>query len=338
MIIFEKDKSLKEMNTFGVPVTTSFFVTAKTIDDVREIIQSPLFSLHEHIILGGGSNVLFTKNFEGIVIKNSLLGKEIVSEDEKTVIVKIASGENWHEAVMWATENGWGGIENLALVPGSVGATPVQNIGAYGVEIKETLKSVGVIDLKTGETKELDASECDFDYRDSIFKKSAKGKYFITHVVFVLSKIPLLKVEYGAIGEQMKSMGNETPSLIGVRDAVIAIRQAKLPDPKVIGNAGSFFKNPVVDRDFFENLREIYPDMPNFETDLGIKIPAGWLIEQCGWKGRRVGNVGVHEKQALVLVNYGGGTGSDVLDLAREVQSTVHEKFGIHLETEVTII
>lgn len=331
-------KSLKELNTFGVSAKAKYFVEVNSVEDFTELTQTSEFQNEEKLILGGGSNILFTKDFDGLIIKNNLLGKSVICETDDTVTVEIASGENWHEAVLWATENGWSGIENLALIPGSVGATPVQNIGAYGVEIKETLQSVQVVDMQTGEPTEFSAEACKFGYRDSIFKNEAKGKYFITGVTLQLQRQHTLRTEYGAISAQLDEMNIENPGVQDVQDAVIAIRQSKLPDPKQIGNAGSFFKNPVVPHDQFQKLQDEYPDMPNYPQDNGVKIPAGWLIEQCGWKGKRVGNVGVHDKQALVLVNYGSGTGQEIKQLAEAIQFSIHEKFGIALVPEVTMI
>lgn len=334
----QENISLKTLNTFGIDVSAKLFAEVASIDELCALVAMSEFHTNERLILGGGSNILFTRDWDGLVIKNNLLGKDVVEEADDMVCVRIMSGENWHEAVMWATENGWGGIENLALIPGTVGATPVQNIGAYGVEIKETIETVGVVDLVTGEEKEFTESECNFGYRDSIFKNEAKGKYFITYIVLKLSKKPALRTDYGAITSQLAEMNVIEPGLADVCDAVIAIRQSKLPDPAVIGNAGSFFKNPIVSQSDFEKLASTYPEIPHFETTEGIKIPAGWLIEQAGWKGKRLGNVGVHDKQALVLVNHGGATGEEVKNLAYAVIDSVKEKFGIQLEPEVTIL
>lgn len=333
-----RDVSLKKLNTFGIDVSAKYFVEVSSIVELRTLIATSEFRNNERLILGGGSNILFTKNWDGIIVKNNLFGKDIIEESENVVRVRIMSGENWHEAVMWATENGWSGIENLALIPGTVGATPVQNIGAYGVEIKETIETVGVVDLATAEEKEFTESECKFGYRDSIFKNEAKGKYFITYVILKLSKTPNLRTDYGAIKSQLAEMGIDVPNLANIRDAVIAIRRSKLPDPAVIGNAGSFFKNPIVSQSEFEKLAATYPEIPHFETVEGIKIPAGWLIEQAGWKGKRLGNVGVHEKQALVIVNHGDASGEEVKNLAYAVIDSVKEKFDIQLEPEVTIL
>ena len=333
-----QNKSLKELNTFGVEAIAKYFIEIISVQGFAELTQTSEFKNGQKLILGGGSNILFTKDFSGLVIKNNLLGKKVIEEDDSTVTVEIASGENWHGVVLWATEHGWSGVENLALIPGSVGATPVQNIGAYGVEIKETLQAVSVVDMQTGEAKEFSADECKFGYRDSIFKNEAKGKYFITGVVLRLSKKHTPQTDYGAIANQLLEMNVDDPNVQDVQDAVIAIRQSKLPDPKKIGNAGSFFKNPIVSEEEFQKLQSEYPDMPNYSQDNGIKIPAGWLIEQCGWKGKRIGNTGVHEKQALVLVNYGGATGQEIKELSEAIQVSVEEKFNIKLEAEVTMI
>jgi len=333
-----EDVSLEQYNTFGVSVTAQYFVIVSTIDEIKEVLTSEIAKNNSVHILGGGSNILFTKDIDGLVIKNNILGKKVIRENNDTALVHIMSGENWHDVVMWATEHGWGGIENLALIPGSVGATPVQNIGAYGVEIKDTIQSVGVVDMETGEEGEFSESECRFGYRDSIFKTDAKGKYFITYVTLELSKHQKPVTEYGAIQAKLDEMGVDTATIHNVRNAVIAIREVKLPDPKNIGNAGSFFKNPVVAKSVYQKLQKEYPDMPHYDVDNGVKIPAGWLIEQCGWKGKKVGNVGVHDKQALVIVNHGGATGKEIFDFSKKILQSIKEKFDIELEREVTVI
>lgn len=330
---------LKKFNTFGIDVAAKYFAEISSISDFQELAQTGIFKQESKLFLGGGSNVLFTQDFDGLVIKNNLKGIELLQENEQGVVVKVMSGENWHEFVMHAVEQGWGGVENLALIPGSVGATPVQNIGAYGVELKDTLESVEAIDLATGETVEFSAEACKFGYRDSIFKHEAKGKYFITAVIFKLSKEHEIKTEYGAIQKILEENNVSNPSIRDIADAVIEIRSNKLPNPVQIGNAGSFFKNPVVERSVFETLQSKNPDIPFYELDNSrVKIPAAWLIEQCGWKGKRVGNTGSHERQALVLVNYGEATGVEIKQLAEDIQHSVQEKFGIGLEMEVTII
>lgn len=329
---------LKSLNTFGVESIAKFFVEVNSIVELQQVLASAEFKNNPYLILGGGSNIVFTKDFDGLVIKNNLLGKKILEENEESVKIHVASGENWHALVMWATGQGWGGIENLALIPGTVGATPVQNIGAYGVELRETLELVDTVELATGQEKVFTASECRFGYRDSIFKNEAKGKYFITGVTLKLNKQPIVKTEYGTISSELEARGVIEPTMEHVRDAVIAIRQSKLPDPAIIGNAGSFFKNPVVDESTFQKLQKEYHEIPSFRQDRGIKIPAAWLIEQSGWKGKRVGNVGVHDKQALVIVNHGGASGNEIKQLAFAVIASVQEKFGIKLEPEVSMI
>jgi len=334
----KQNYQLKDLNTFGVEVTARFFVAIETVQDLRELLVSEVFKNNKHFILGGGSNIVFIQDFDGFVIKNNLLGKKILEENDEYVKLRVMSGENWHNLVMWTTGQGWGGIENLALIPGTVGATPVQNIGAYGVEIKETLESVNTLEFATGKEKVFTAEECGFGYRDSIFKKEAKGKYFITDVTFKLLKKPITKIEYGSVGTELASRGITSPTIEQIRDTVIVIRQSKLPDPKQIGNAGSFFKNPVVSLEIYQKILEEYPKMPSYNQEYGVKIPAGWLIEQAGWKGKRVGNVGVHDKQALVIVNYGGATGNEIRELAYAIIASVQEKFGIKLEPEVNMI
>ncbi len=331
--------SLKPYNTFGIDVTAKYFCEVKNLLDVEALVVAPEFLQNERLFVGGGSNILFTKNFDGIVIKNSLKGITIIDEDEKTVTVKVASGENWHDFVMWTVAHDFGGIENLALIPGTVGGAPMQNIGAYGVEAKSVIQNVEAVHVGDGTVKVFSNAECDFGYRTSAFKTTLKNQYFMTAVTFILSKSPhALHTEYGAIQGELEAMHVLQPTIRDVADAIIAIRSSKLPQPDKLGNAGSFFKNPEISSQQFAKLQTQFPDIPSYPTESGlIKIPAGWLIEQAGWKGKRVGNSGMHEKQALVLVNYGGATGSEMLSLAQAVQKDVQEKFDISLETEVWI-
>jgi UDP-N-acetylmuramate dehydrogenase len=296
-------------------------------------------SQREILVLGGGSNVLLTKDFEGMVVKMNLRGIERVNETEEHIFIKANSGENWHEFVLYCVEKGYGGVENLSLIPGCIGAAPMQNIGAYGVEVKDVIEAVEAVEITTGIKTSFSNAECKFGYRESIFKNEAKGKYIITSVTYKLSKKPQLNISYGAIKDVLQEKGIDTPNLKDVSDAVIAIRSSKLPDPKVLGNSGSFFKNPEIDSAIYEQLKASYPTIPGYPTFSNqIKVPAGWLIEQCGWKGKRVGNTGAHKDQALVLVNYGNATGNEIYKVALEIQQSVMDKFGIHIIPEVNII
>ncbi len=333
-----KDYDLSELNTFGIKAKARFFVEIKNELDFNELLKTREYKDNQKLFLGGGSNVLFTKDFEGIVILNKLKGIEIIREDSNNVLVKAQSGEKWHDLVLFAVKKEYWGIENLSLVPGTVGAAPVQNIGAYGVELKDTIESVEFFDLESGEKKNLSRDECKFGYRDSIFKNELKGKVFILAVTFKLSKIPNLNVTYKVLKDYLEKNKIEIQKVKDISDVVIAIRQSKLPDPKILGNAGSFFKNVYVSKKNLEKIKEKYPNVSFFEEAGVIKIPAGWLIEECGWKGKRLGNVGVHDKQALVLINYGGATGEEIKDLALQIIASVFDKFGLKLTPEVNLI
>jgi len=291
------------------------------------------------MIIGGGSNILFTKNYEGVVLKNNLKGIDVIREDTDYIWVRAGGGELWHTLVMFCVERNYGGIENLSLIPGSVGAAPLQNIGAYGVELVHTFYELEAMDLSTGGFRIFDKSACGFGYRDSVFKNVLRGKYFITSVTLQLRKQPVFHVEYGAIRQTLEAMHINTYSVKAISDAVIAIRRSKLPDPEDIGNAGSFFKNPEIDTTFYTSLKQKFPQMPGYAVNENkTKVPAGWLIEQCGWKGKRVGDAGVHKDQALVIVNYGKATGDEIYALAMEVKITVKDKFGIDINPEVNIV
>jgi UDP-N-acetylmuramate dehydrogenase len=282
---------------------------------------------------------LFTRDFNGIVIHNQLRGIEVVEEDDDTIWVKAAAGENWHSFVLHCIENNWCGIENLSLIPGKVGASPMQNIGAYGVEIKDVFHELEAWNIQKEQVDTFDREDCQFGYRESVFKHDLKNQYLILSVTFRLSKRPNVNVRYGSIEEVLNTMGVENPGIKEVSNAIIAIRQSKLPDPAEIGNAGSFFKNPVVSDNLASQLISRYPHMPSYKVSKSeVKIPAGWLIEQAGWKGKRFNNYGVHEKQALVLVNYGGAKGQEIVDLSHEIQRDVQEKFGIIINPEVNFI
>ncbi len=339
MIRLEENKNLRSYNTFGLNVSCRYFTEISSISDLKELLSQPVFQQNKRLILGGGSNVLFTKDFEGLIIRNAIKGISVVNESSDSVIVKAGAGEVWHEFVLYCIDKNYGGLENLSLIPGCVGASPMQNIGAYGVEIKDVFESLTAIDLSTGEIKNFSKDECKFGYRESVFKHELKDKYIIVDVSFKLSKTHKLSTHYGAINEELTKMGITNPNIKNVSDAVIAIRQSKLPDPKVMGNAGSFFKNPEVAKAKFEELKQAHENLVAYPLENGnYKLAAGWLIEQCGLKGLEMNGAGVHAKQALVLVNKNNASGNAVFDLSTHVLQTVKEKFGVTLEREVNII
>jgi UDP-N-acetylmuramate dehydrogenase len=334
---FIENQSLTNLNTFGLPATADLFCEIKSERDLKNVL---VLNNQPKFILGGGSNLLLTKNMGGLVLKNSILGREILQNvADDRVYVKVGSGENWHEFVRWTLDQNLFGLENLSLIPGTVGAAPIQNIGAYGAELKDCFVKLTAIHIKTGHKYIMRKKQCKFGYRDSIFKNEKKGKYFITAVWFSLSPKPELNLKYGAIAETLAEKNIQNPTPRDVSDAVISIRSSKLPDPAKIGNSGSFFKNPEVSLDLFMKIQILFPQIPNFPAPEGrIKIPAGWLIEQCGWKGKRLGNAGCYEKQALVLVNLGNATGAEIWQLAQAIIDSVFEKFAIQLETEVNVL
>jgi UDP-N-acetylmuramate dehydrogenase len=330
--------SLKPHNTFGIDVIAKHFVSVANMKELQHILS--LDELSEKLILGGGSNILLTKNFDGLVVINNLKGIEIISEDENFVFIKCYAGENWHEFVLWCINNNFGGVENLSLIPGNVGTAPIQNIGAYGVELKDVFESCEALSKETKKLQKFTKSDCNFGYRNSIFKQHAKGKFIITSVTFKLTKQHhKLNINYGTIASELENKGILTPSIKDVSEAVIQIRESKLPNPKDIGNSGSFFKNPVISKTEFNELVKKFNDIPSYTvSDEDVKIPAGWLIEKSGFKGKTFNNYGVHKKQALVLVNYGGAKGSDILNLSKLIQKTVKRLFGITIEAEVNIL
>ena len=328
--------NLKEYNTFGISVKSEMFAVFSSIEELKQILS--FRNNKKLLVLGGGSNLLLTKDFDGLVIKNEIKRFEVIEETASEVIVESGAGENWHEFVLNCIDKGFGGIENLSLIPGSVGASPMQNIGAYGVEIKDVFESLSAYHIASGEIHYFDKTKCEFGYRESIFKNKVKGEYIILTVTFRLTKNPTINSSYGAINEQLKVMGIENPTIQELSAAVIAIRQSKLPDPKIIGNAGSFFKNPTVEITLLEQIQNNYPDIPNYPAENGRKLAAGWLIEKAGWKGRTFDNYGVHKLQALVLVNYGNCTGQEIFDLSSQIIQDVFEKFGVLLEREVNIL
>jgi UDP-N-acetylmuramate dehydrogenase len=328
--------SLQSLNTFGFDVRASYFSEVRNYGEFEAIRN---VSVGPYLILGGGSNICFTGDVAATVLHNQVKGVELVRETDERVWVRIGGGENWHDTVLYCINQNWGGLENLSLIPGSVGAAPIQNIGAYGVELKDVFDSLEAWHLETGEKREFEAAECQFGYRDSYFKREGKGKWFIAYVTLCLSKTPhTFHLGYGTIRETIAAMEVKDPDIQSVSQAVITIRKSKLPDPAVLGNAGSFFKNPVIYIDHFEKLQQRFPGIPSFPGGDGlVKVPAGWLIEQCGWKGKREGAVGCHKDQALVLVHYGGGSGGEILQLCHKIQRDVKSTFGIDLETEVNI-
>jgi UDP-N-acetylmuramate dehydrogenase len=333
----EKNSSLKSYNTFGIDVRATYFSPFSTTEELSTLFQE--YKNYPFLIIGGGSNLLLTKDFDGIVLKNEILGKTILEETADSVLVKIGGGENWHEFVLWAVENGFGGIENMSLIPGSVGASPMQNIGAYGVEIKDVFDHLYAYHIETGETQRFSLEECQFGYRESVFKRSLKNQYVITEVCFRLEKNRKVNTTYGAIEQELQKIGISFPTIRDVSNAVISIRQSKLPNPAELGNAGSFFKNPVVEQSIANSILERFPNAPIYPAENGKKkLAAGWLIEQAGWKGKTVGTCGVHKLQALVLVNYGGSTGNQIYDLSTAIITDIQEKFGVTLEREVNIL
>ncbi|WNH07952.1 UDP-N-acetylmuramate dehydrogenase [Thalassobellus suaedae] len=330
--------SLKPYNTFGIDATADYFVSVSSIDHLKKVLT--LKDYPNKLILGGGSNMLLTKNQEALVIHLNIKGISIVSENEDFVIIKANAGENWHDFILWCLKYDFGGLENMSLIPGNVGTAPIQNIGAYGVELKDHFVSCEALSLKTGKIESFNNADCNFGYRNSIFKQEAKGQYIITSVTFKLTKRHhKLNINYGAIASQLEVTGIKTPTIQDVSKAVIAIRESKLPNPKDIGNSGSFFKNPVISKSQFNILVKNFKDIPSYPiSDNEVKVPAGWLIEKAGFKGKRFGDYGVHNKQALVLVNYGHAKGEDILNLSKLIQKTVKRLFNISIEAEVNIL
>lgn len=335
----QKNISLKPFNTFGIDAKASLFTEWNAIADVVEYAQSIELKKHPHLILGGGSNLLLTQDFDGLVIRNNILSRKIVSRSENEVIVKIGGGEVWHEIVLWTIGQGWNGMENMSLIPGSVGAAPIQNIGAYGKELKDVFVELEAVNLKTGEIKIFEKEDCNFGYRNSVFKNELKGQFVIVSVTLRLSKENHFNISYGTISKELESKGITELSAKVISDAVIAIRRSKLPDPKELGNSGSFFKNPIISQTFYDEVKFEHPNLPAYPAGDGfVKVPAGWLIDQAGWKGKRIGNCGVHTKQALVLVNYGNATGNEIFQLSEDIIADVIQKYGIELEREVNVI
>ncbi len=334
----KKDFSLKTYNTFGIDAKAKFFVQADSIEGLREILQGDEFQTK--FILGGGSNMLLTTNINALVVHIAIKGRTVISEDEDFVLLKVMGGENWHELVLWTIDQGYGGLENMSLIPGNTGTAPIQNIGAYGVELKDRFVSCEAICRETGELKTFSKTDCDFGYRESYFKNEGKDQYVITSVTFKLTKKNhVLNTSYGAIETELAKKKIQSPTIKDISNAVIAIRNSKLPNPKELGNSGSFFKNPIIGKADFEQFMLENQAAPFFKiSETEYKIPAGWLIEQCGFKGKRFGDAGVHSKQALVLVNYGNASGKEIMDLAKKIIAAVEDKFKIAITPEVNLI
>lgn len=334
---FEEHKSLRPYNTFGLEAFAKYYVEINNVKELEIVFKDPIYKNHQKLILGGGSNILFTKDFDGLVIKNNIKGIAIL--DNKNNIINAGAGENWHEFVMFCIQKGLAGIENLSLIPGCVGASPMQNIGAYGVEIKDVFHQLSAFDLESGNIKTFSKTECEFGYRESVFKRKYKDKYIIIDVSFRLSSNHKPNTSYGAINDELKRMGITDPGIRDVSNAVIAIRQSKLPDPKEIGNAGSFFKNPEVSSEKYQSLKKEFEALVAYPLESGgYKLAAGWLIEQSGLKGFEMNGAAVHNKQALVLVNKNNTTGKNIYELSSHVLNTVFDKFGVRLEREVNIL
>lgn len=330
--------SLKSYNTFGIEAKARQFAAVHSIADLKTILEEN--PTEKKFILGGGSNMLLTQDIDALVIHIDLKGKKIIKEDENFAWVESQAGENWHEFVLWSIDQDFGGLENMSLIPGNVGTTPVQNIGAYGTEMKDTFVSCDAMNIATQDMKTFTREDCHFGYRESIFKHEAKDQYIITSVVFKLTKTNhKINTSYGDIAKELENQHITNPTLKEVSNAVIAIRQSKLPDPAALGNSGSFFKNPIISRTLFNTVQAKFPEIKHYDvSETEVKVPAGWLIEQAGFKGKRFGDAGIHKNQALVLVNYGNATGQEILNVSKDIQKTIFEKYGIAIEAEVNVI
>ena len=336
-MIIKENISLLSYNTFGIDAKADYFIEYNSVEELQTALKSEIVKSNRLLHIGGGSNLLFMKDFKGVILHSAINFIKKVSEDTDTVMLEAGAVVNWDDFVAYAVENGWGGVENLSLIPGEVGASAVQNIGAYGVEVQDVITEVNAVEIKTGESKTFSVEDCQYGYRESIFKKELKGKYIITSVLFKLQKQPEYKLNYQHLEAEVLKNGDI--NLQNIRQTIIAVRESKLPDPKIFGNAGSFFMNPVISKAHFNELLAQYPQMPHyFVSETEEKVPAGWLIDQCGWKGKQIGNAGVHDKQALVLVNKGGATGAEIVYLAEQIQASVKTKFGIELRAEVNYI
>jgi UDP-N-acetylmuramate dehydrogenase len=336
-MIIKENISLLSYNTFGIDAKADYFIEYSSVEELQTALQSEIVKSNRLLHIGGGSNLLFMKDFKGVILHSAINFIKKVSEDADAVMLEAGAVVNWDDFVAYTVENGWGGVENLSLIPGEVGASAVQNIGAYGVEVQDVITEVNAVEIETGELKIFSVEDCQYGYRESIFKKELKGKYIITSVVFKLQKQPEFKLNYQHLEDEVLKNGDI--NLQNIRQTIIAVRESKLPDPKIFGNAGSFFMNPVISKAHFNELLAQYPQMPHyFVSETEEKVPAGWLIDQCGWKGKQIGNAGVHDKQALVLVNKGGATGVEIVYLAEQIQASVKTKFGIELRAEVNYI
>lgn len=338
MEITEK-KSLHKLNTFGINCFAKYFVKIESVEDLLTLHKKDIFKKEKRLILGGGSNILLTKDFDGLVIQNNIKGWEIKKENENFIELEIGAGENWHQMVTTCVNNGWGGIENLSLIPGNAGTAPMQNIGAYGVEIKETFISLKAFEISTSTIKTFSKKDCQFDYRESVFKKEKKNQYIILNIRLKLDKKPKINIKYGDIKTILNENNISSPTIKDVSQAIIKIRQNKLPDPEKIGNSGSFFKNPIISTSKLNKIKKRYPEIVYYEVNSSeMKIAAGWLIDKAGWKGKIFGNYGVHKNQALVLVNYGGANGTDIFNLSEKIINDIKTKFDIQLEREVNVL
>lgn len=337
--LVEFDVDLQPYNTLNISASARQFAAIENTGRLEEILQHPETNGQPLLVLGGGSNILFAGDFPGLVMHVEIAGRNVLEETDEHVLLEIGAGENWHETVRYCVERGWGGIENLSLIPGTVGAAPIQNIGAYGVEIEEVFQWLEAVEVESGEAHRFTRADCRFGYRDSIFKNELKGKFIVTRVVLKLSKNPEINASYGAIQSVLDERDITDPDIRDISDIIIDIRNSKLPNPETLGNAGSFFKNPVVDESIYKRIQKKYPEAPGYPMDDSeVKIPAGWLIEETGWKGKVVGNTGTYKQQALVIVNHGGATGKEILQLADRIQASVVEEFGIELVPEVNIV
>ena len=334
-----RNQELVDFNTFGIACQSEYFVEIKSLTDLIDLSKQDIYKNQNKLILGGGSNILFTSNFQGLIIKNNITGVEITKETSDFVEVKIGAGVNWHEFVIYCVNKGWGGIENLSLIPGNCGTAPMQNIGAYGVEIKDTFINLEAFEINSGKIAHFNAEDCQFGYRESVFKNQFKNQYVILNISLRLNKNPAINTSYGDINRTLESKQISNPTIKDVSDAVIEIRQSKLPDPNKIGNSGSFFKNPIIPISQLTDLKKEFPEIVSYKIDDSqVKIAAGWLIEKAGWKGKTFNNYGVHKNQSLVLVNYGGAKGQDIFDLSQKILEDIAKKFQIKLEREVNII
>ncbi len=337
MSAIQENISLKPYNTFGIEARARYFASFSYVDELKALLEDNAYIEMPRLYLGGGSNILFTDDFDGLVLQNNIKGLEILKNSDESVVIRVGAGEKWDDLVAYTVKRGWGGLENLSYIPGCVGASPIQNIGAYGTEVKETIHLVQTLNPDTLIPVSYTKNDCLFDYRDSIFKKQLKDKRIITHVAFTLVKKPRFNLDYGILNETVRQKG--PVNLKTIRESVIEIRKSKLPEPEEIGNAGSFFKNPIVDNKHYKKLKSAHPDIPSFPlSNKRHKIPAGWMIDKLGWKGYREGDAGVHSKQALVLVNYGSATGRQIYELSQKIRQSVKSEFGIELEYEVNII